>query len=110
MLKPNVHKNIGDVGDIIKVGVNRIMGQLPRVSESEVGHFIWGGVKHLMKRQSILLDGKGLILSQSLNVHQLGGSGDMLPWKIMKLRSSKIAGNVHFSIYFCIFKFFRESN
>ena len=63
-----------------------------------------------MKRQNILHDEKGLILKHFLNVNHLGGSGSMLPWKILKLRSSKIAGNVYFFIYFYTFKVFKEGN
>ena len=38
------------------------------------------------------------------------GSGGMLSREILKLGSSEIAGNVHFSIHFCICKVFKEGS
>ena len=37
----------------------------------------------------------------------MGGGGETT---FLKLRSSEIAGNVYFSIHFCIFKIFKEGN
>ena len=50
------------------------MGHLGRVSGSDIKNFVWV-LKHLLKRQHILHDKKGLALRQSLNLKQLGGSG-----------------------------------
>ena len=47
-------------------------------------------------------DEEGLILPHSINVNQLE--------EILKHGSSEIVGNVYFSIYFCIFIGFKESN
>ena len=39
-----------------------------------------------------------------------GGSGGMLPRKILKLRSTEIGENVYFASYFCILKPLKEGN
>ena len=39
-----------------------------------------------------------------------GGSESMLSKEILKLKSSEIGGNVHFSIHFWICKVFKEGN
>ena len=63
-----------------------------------------------MERQNILHYEKELALSQSLNVNQLGEYEGQAPQEFSKLRFSEIAGNMHFSIYFCIFKVVKEAN
>ena len=78
-----------DVRNIIKAGeAHGLRGTLTGFLESEVEDFVWR-VKHPMKLQNIMHDEKWLILPQSLNVNQEGGSGNMLSRKILKLRSSE---------------------
>ena len=71
-----------DIGSIIKLGGHIDKGYLGRASRSEIKHLVWG-VKQCKPT---------------------GRSGGMFLGEILKLRSSKITGNMHFSSYFCIFK------
>ena len=77
-----------------KSGGSCIEGHFGRVSGSEIEHFACG-VKHVMKRQNIVHDGKG--------------SRGMRLSEISKLRSAAIAGNVHFLLFVASSKFSRET-
>ena len=70
------------IGSIMKVE-----GNLCRVSGSEIEHLVWG----------------------LNNANHLWGPGGMLPWEILRLRSSDFARSIY-SIHFCIFSVFKEGN
>ena len=74
-------------------GAHGLRGTLVGLLEVRFKHFVWG--KTLDDKINSLHDQEGPVLLCNLAM----GSWGMLPWKIMKLISSEITGNMHFTRY-----------